>query len=56
MENAVAGTETSTIKYPIVDPQANAPMKAIALQNLPNFRGMAYEDHDAFLFEFDFLC
>lgn len=31
-------------------------MKAIPLQNLFNFHGMAYEYLDAFLFEFDVLC
>jgi len=53
MENTALGTQTSTIKYHIVDPQANAPMKSILIQNLPNFHGMAFEDPDAFLFEFD---
>jgi len=55
MANATPATQTSTIEYPIVDPQANAPMTAIPLQNLPNFHGMASEDPDAFLFEFDVL-
>jgi hypothetical protein len=48
--------QTSTLEYPIVDPVANAPMKAIPLQNLPTFHGLISEDPDAFLFEFDVLC
>jgi hypothetical protein len=48
--------QTSTLEYPIVDPIANAPMKAIPLQNLPTFHGLISEDPDAFLFEFDVLC
>ena len=48
--------QTLTIEYPIVDPHANAPMKDIHLQNLTIFHGMAFEDPDAFLFEFDVLC
>lgn len=46
----------STIKYPIVDPSTNAPMKVIPLHNLPNFHGMASEYPDEFLFKFDVLC
>lgn len=48
--------QTSTLEYPIVDQVANAPMKAIPLQNIPTFHGMITKDHDAFLFEFDVLC
>jgi hypothetical protein len=48
--------QTSTLEYLIVDPIANAPMKAIPLQNLPTFHGLISEDPDAFLFEFDVLC
>jgi hypothetical protein len=44
------------LKYPIVDPISNAPMKAIPLQNLPTFHGLISEDPYAFLFEFDVLC
>lgn len=44
------------LEYPIVDQVANAPMKAIPLQNIPTFHGMNTEDLDAFLFEFDILC
>ena len=49
-------TQTSTLKYPIVDTAANAPMKAIPLQHIPTFHGLTSEDPDAFLFEFDVLC
>ena len=49
-------TQTSTLKYPIVDTAANAPMKAIRLQHIPTFRGLTSKDPDAFLFEFDVLC
>ncbi len=31
-------------------------MKAISLQNIPNFHGLTLEDPDAFLFEFVVLC
>lgn len=55
MENETSRIQATTIEYPIVDPQANAPMKTISLQNLPNFHGMASEDLDAFFFEFDVL-
>jgi hypothetical protein len=44
------------LEYLIVDPIANAPMKAIPLQNLPTFHGLISEDPDTFLFEFDVLC
>lgn len=44
------------LEYPIVDPVANAPMKAIPLKNIPTFHDMTSEDPDAFLFEFDVLC
>jgi hypothetical protein len=44
------------LEYPIVDPVANSPMKAIPLQNLTTFHGLISEDPDAFLFEFDVLC
>lgn len=43
IENATTWTQTSTKEYPIVSPMANAPMKAIPLQNLPNFHGMGSE-------------
>jgi hypothetical protein len=48
--------QTSTLEYLIVDPIANAPMKAIPLQNQPTFHGLISEDPDTFLFEFDVLC
>jgi hypothetical protein len=48
--------QTSTLEYSIVHPIANAPMKAIPLQNLPTFHGLISEDPDTFLFEFDVLC
>lgn len=48
--------QTSTLQYPIIDTTVNAPMKAIPLQNIPNFHGLTSEDLDAFLFEFDVLC
>jgi hypothetical protein len=48
--------QTSTLECPIVDPIANAPMKAIPLQNLPTFHGLISKDLDTFLFEFDVLC
>ena len=56
MENLITWMKTSTIEYPIVDMQANALTKVIPLHNLPNFHGVASEDPDAFLFEFDVLC
>jgi hypothetical protein len=48
--------QTSTLEYLIVDLIANAPMKAIPLQNLPTFHELISEDPDTFLFEFDVLC
>lgn len=56
MENDAPRTQTSTIEYSIFDPQANPPMKAIPLHNLPNFYGIPSEDPDTFLVEFDILC
>ena len=53
METQAQQNQTSTLEYPIVDPVANALMKPIPLQNLPNFHGMTLEDPDALLFEFD---
>ena len=47
--------QNSTFEYSIVDPVANAPMKAIPLQNIPTFHGLISEDPDVFLFEFDVL-
>jgi hypothetical protein len=44
------------LEYPIVDPVANASMKAIPLQILPTFNGLISEDLDMFLFELDVLC
>ena len=48
--------KTSTLQYPIVDITVNAPMKSIPLRHIPTFHGLASEDPDAFLFEFDVLC
>lgn len=56
MVNQPPQGHTLTLEYPIVDPVANAPMKVIPLQNLPNFHGISIEDPDAFLFKFDVLC
>jgi len=56
MEAQGKQNQTSTLEYPIVDPVANAPMKAIPLQNIPSFHGMTLEDPNAFLFEFVVLC
>lgn len=56
MENIALETQTLTIVYHIVDQWANTPMRAIPLQNIPNFHGMAYKDPNTFMFEFDVLC
>jgi hypothetical protein len=48
--------QASTLEYRIVYPIANAPMKAIPLQNLPTFHGLISEYQDTFLFEFYVLC
>ena len=48
--------KTSKLDYPIIDHDANAPMKSIPSQNIPTFHGLTSEDPDAFLFEFDVLC
>lgn len=55
MANNKQQPQTSTLQCPIVDTYVNAPMKAIPLQNIPNFHGLTSKDPDAFLFEFDFL-
>jgi len=55
MENQPPQGQTSTLEYPIVDQVANAPMKAIPLQNIPTFHMMVTEDLDAFMFEFNVL-
>ena len=44
--------QNSTFEYSIVDPVANAPMKAIPLQNILTFHGLISEELDVFLFEF----
>ncbi len=56
MENQPPQGQTLTLEYPIVNQVANAPMKPIPLQSIPNFHGMIMEDLDAFLFEFDVIC
>ena len=56
MANNLRQPHTSTLQYPIVDTDVNAPIKAIPLQNIPIFHGLTSEDSDAFLFEFDVLC
>ena len=48
--------QTSTLQFPIVDIAVNVPMKAIPLQHIPTFHGLALKDPDEFLFEFDVLC
>jgi len=50
--------EESTFKFPIQEPQEDdeIKMKNIPPSMLPNFYGMASEDPDSFLFEFDIVC
>lgn len=55
MVNQPPQGQTSMLEYPIIDKVANAPMKAIPLQNIPTFHGMTIEDLNTFLFEFDVL-
>lgn len=45
-----------TLEFPIIIAPGNHPMKNIPLSSLPNFHGLASEDPDEFLFEFDILC
>lgn len=47
---------TSTIDFPIESLGTGAPTNLIPLTTLPSFHGMASEDHDTFLFEFDIVC
>ena len=52
--------EESTFKFPIHEPEDN-PDEEIKMKNippsvLPNFYGMASEDPNSFLFEFDIAC
>lgn len=56
MENKPPQGQTSILEYAIFDQVANAPMKPIPLQSIPNFHQMITEDLDAFLFEFDVIC
>lgn len=44
-----------TLIFPIKINPGNHPMKSIPLSALPNFHGLASEDPDEFLFEFDIL-
>jgi len=50
--------EELTFKFPIQEPQEDdeIKMKNIPPSVLPNFYGMASEDPDSFLFEFDIVC
>jgi len=52
--------EESTFKFPIQEPgedhDEEIKMKNIPPSVLPNFYGMASEDPDSFLFEFDIVC
>eukprot|EP00253_Pinus_taeda_P030943 PITA_30943 len=52
--------EESTFKFPIHEPEDNndeeIKMKNIPPSVLPNFYGMASEDPDSFLFEFEIVC
>lgn len=52
--------EESTFKFPIHEREDNhdeeIKMKNIPPYLLPNFYGMASEDPDSFLFEFDIVC
>ena len=45
-----------TLEFPIKITPRNHPMKNTPLSTLPNFHGLASEDLDEFLFEFDILC
>lgn len=47
---------TSTIKFLIGDLGVGAPTKPIPLAALPSFHGLASEDPNTFLFEFDIVC
>ena len=53
--------EESTFKFPIHEPEEDNHDEEIKMKNippsvLPNFYGMASEDPDSFLFEFDIVC
>ena len=48
--------DEQTFRFPILDLTQNSNMKKINPSVLPTFHGMATEDPDAFLFEFDILC
>lgn len=50
--------EESTFKFPIQEPEEDdeIKMKNIPPSVLPKFYGMASEDPDSFLFEFDIVC
>lgn len=45
-----------TLEFPIRITHGNHPMKNIPLSTLPNFHGLASEDPNEFLFEFDIHC
>ena len=45
-----------TLEFPIKITLGIHPMKNIPLSTLPNFHGLASEDPDEFLFEFDIPC
>lgn len=50
--------EESNFKFPIQEPEDDdeIKMKNIPPSELPNFYGMASEDPDSFLFEFEIVC
>lgn len=54
-KNDEVGRKT-TFVFPILDKAPNFNMRNISPSILPNFLGMALEDPNAFLFEFDVLC
>jgi hypothetical protein len=49
-------TEVVTFEFPTRDLEGVVQMQSISPSNLPNFHGLANEDPDAFLFQFEVLC
>ena len=49
-------TKVVTFEFPIRDPEGVVQMQSIPPSNLQNFCGLANEDPDAFLFQFEVLC
>ena len=55
-DNSLPKGTVATLQFPIQQPEGTAPMKNISPSVLRHFHGIAAEDPDEFLFEFDILC